>query len=223
MRLLKILNKEDCIVVGSMVLTMSTVILGALLAKPSVFGIGSLVVIMLLFAGWRITQSGRLKWLLLFGFVIGIAELLPDWLHVVHLGSLVYTDYFGFKLLASPSYMPVGWWLTVVQFGYLSIRLSDYLPQWIVVSIISVLGMSIPPWYEEFAAPAKTWYYTTTRFTISHTPVWVIFTYGGCMFCISIIALLHQRYSSYGGAVVCGMFTGAGIMFSSVLWFALLG
>ena len=223
MELLKILNKEDRIVVGSMVLTMCGVILGALLAMPSAFGISTIVVILLLFAGWRVTQSERLKWLLLFGFVTGVLELLSDWLHVVHLGSLVYTDFFGFKLLSSPSYMPIGWWLTVVQFGYLSIRLSDYLPQWIVVSVISVLGMSIPPWYEEFAAPAKAWYYTTPKFTLSHTPVWVIFTYGGCMFCVSIIALLHKRYSSNGSAVICGIFAGAGIMFSGVLWFALLG
>lgn len=223
MKLLKILNKEDCIVVGSMALTMCGVIFGALFARPSIFGVSTLIVIMLLFAGWRVTRSERLRWLLIFGLVTGVVELLSDWLHVVHLGSLVYTDYFGFKLLSSPSYMPVGWWLTVVQFGYLSMRLSDYLPQWIVVSMISVLGMSIPPWYEEFAAPAKAWYYTTTRLTLSHTPVWVIFTYGGCMFCVSTIALLYQRYSSYGSAVVCGIFAGAGIMLSGVLWFALLG
>lgn len=223
MKLFKILNKEDRIVVGSMVLTMCGVICGALLARPSVFGISTLIVIIILFVGWRITQSERLGWLLLFGFVTGLTELLSDWLHVDHLRSLVYTDYFGFKVLSSPSYMPVGWWLTVVQFGYLAMRLSDYLSQWAVVSIISVLGMSIPPWYEEFAVPAKAWHYTTTSFTLSHTPVWVIFTYGGCMFSISTIALLYKHYSSYRSAVVCGIFAGAGIMFSGVLWFALLG
>ncbi len=60
--------------------------------------------------------------------------------HVKYLGSLDYTDYFGFRLLALPSYMPVGWWSTIVQFGYLSLRLHERWSRWITVSIVSVLG-----------------------------------------------------------------------------------
>ena len=61
----------------------------------------------------------------MFGLVAGVLELWADWVHVVYFHSLVYTDYFGFHLLASPSYMPIAWWLTVVQFGYLALRLAD--------------------------------------------------------------------------------------------------
>jgi hypothetical protein len=52
-------------------------------------------------------------------------KLWANWVHVVYFHSILYTDYFGFQLLASPSYMPIAWWLTVVQFGYLALRLAD--------------------------------------------------------------------------------------------------
>jgi hypothetical protein len=55
--------------------------------------------------------------LLVFGLVAGVLELWADRVHVVYFHSVLYTDYFGLKLLASPSYMPIAWWLTVVQFG----------------------------------------------------------------------------------------------------------
>lgn len=223
MKLLSLLNTEDRIIVGSMALSLAGVGLGALLANPKALGITSLIVISILLVGWHRTQSSRLAWLLIFGLVAGVVELLADWIHVEYFGSVVYTDYFGFRLLASPSYMPIGWWLTVVQFGYISLRLHERLSRWITVSIVSVLGMSFPPWYEEFASPAKAWYYTTDSLKISHTPVWVIFTYGNCMFVIAAIALLCYRPGSWRRAVSGGILTGCGFLFSSVLWFVLLG
>ncbi len=223
MKLLRALNVEDRLVIGSMVVTMGGVVLGALLSEPRSFGITALIVITMLIAGWRVTRSSRLAWLLLFGLVAGVLELWADWVHVTYFGSLVYTDYFGFRLLASPLYMPVGWWLTVVQFGYLGLRLGERWSQWKVVGLITLLGMSLPPWYEEFAAPARAWYYATSGPMLSHTPVWIIFTYGGCMFAIATMALVFYRPREWGRAVLAGIFTGAGIMFSGVVWFSLLG
>jgi len=122
MKVLSLLNREDRIIAGSMALSLTGVGIGALLANPKAFGVTTLIVISILIAGWYRTQSSRLAWLLIFGLVAGVVELLADLIHVKYLGSLVYTDYFGFRLLASPSYMPIGWWLTIVQFGYLLIR-----------------------------------------------------------------------------------------------------
>lgn len=223
MKLLRTLNVEDRLVVGSLVLTLGGIMLGAILAEPRLYGITTLVVLGLLIVGWRVTRSPRLGWLLLFGLVAGVLELWSDWLHVEQLGTLVYTDYFGFRILASPSYMPLGWWLTCVQFGYLALRLSDRWPQWAAVGLISVLGMSLPPWYEEFAAPAKAWYYTTTRLMLSHTPVWIIVTYGGCMFGIATATLLCYQAGRRGRAIAAGFFAGAGFMLSAVFGYTLLG
>jgi len=222
MKLLRALNSEDRLVIGSMILTMGGIILGAILGQPRLYGVTTLVVIGFLVIGWVVTRSARLAWLLLFGLVAGILELWADWLHVEHLGTLVYTDYFGFRILASPSYMPIGWWLTCVQFGYLALRLSERWSQSVTVGAVTLLGMSLPPWYEEFAAPAKAWYYTPTPLMLSHTPLWIIFTYGGCMFGIATASLLCYRAGAWGRALVGGFFAGAAFMLSGVFWYTLL-
>lgn len=222
MKWLRYFNSEDRLILSSLILGFAGVTLGALLEAPHIFGMTALTVMCLILIGWGVIRSPRLSWLLLFGLVAGVLELWADWVHVVYLESLVYTDYFGFQLLASPSYMPLGWWLTVVQFGYLALRLNECWPLWLSVSAVTLLGMFLPPWYEEFAAPARAWYYTTSGPMLSHTPVWIIFTYGGCMFAIATMALSYYRPQGWGTAVVAGIFTGAGIMFSGVFWFALL-
>ncbi len=220
---MKSLNAADRLIIISLALTLGGIIVGALLAEPRLYGLTALFVIGMLIVGRFLTHNQRLAWLLLFGLVAGVLELWSDWLHVEHLGSLVYTDYFGAKLLSSPSYMPVGWWLTCVQFGYLALRLRDRWSPWAVVGVITVLGMSLPPWYEEFAAPARAWYYTPSQLMLSHTPVWVIATYGGCMFSIAVMALLWYRPRAWGRAVVGGIFTSAGFMLSGVFWLTVLG
>jgi len=227
MKLLSTITTEDRWIIGSIVLTLSGTILGALLAEPRAFGITALTVIGLLLIVWPLIRSPRLSWLLAFGLVAGVLELWADWVHVVYFHSLVYTDYFGFQLLASPSYMPIAWWLTVVQFGYLGLRLAERWPAWAAVGVLTALGMTLPPWYEELAAPARAWYYPSRGVMLSHTPLWIVFTYGGCMFAIASSAVLLYRPRAWGRAagraVIAGLFTGAGIMFSGVIWFALLG
>ena len=216
------LNSEDRVILGSLVLSFGGILFAAELASPRLIGITAFAVVGVLIAGWYVTRGSRLAWLLLFGVVAGVLELWADWIHVTYFGSLVYTDYFGFQLLASPSYMPIGWWITVVQFAYLALRLSDFWPKSAAVALVTVLGMSLAPWYEEFAASAGAWHYTTTGPTLSQTPVWIILTYGGCMFAIATMAVTYYRPRFWAGAVLGGIFTGAGIMFSAVLSFELL-
>jgi hypothetical protein len=40
------------------------------------------------------------------------------------------------RLLALPSSMPIGWWLTSVQFGYLALRLSDRWLWWAAIGLV---------------------------------------------------------------------------------------
>lgn len=217
------LNLEDRFVVGSMVLALAGVSLGAMLEEPHAFGITTLIVLIVLLIGTGITRSPRLAWLLLFGLVAGVLELWADWVHVTYFGSLVYTDYFGFQILASPSYMPLGWWLTVVQFGYLALRLHEHWSMTPVLVVLTLIGMSLPPWYEEFAAPARAWYYPAKGLMLSHTPVWIILTYGGCIFAIAVLSLKFYQPRAWGQAVLGGLFAAAAIMFFGVFWFACLG
>jgi hypothetical protein len=72
---LSTITTEDRWVIGSIALTLSGIILGALLAEPRAFGITALIVIGLLFIAWSVTHSPRLSWLLVFGLVAGVLEL----------------------------------------------------------------------------------------------------------------------------------------------------
>lgn len=222
-KLLQALNIEDRVVVGSMILTLAGVSLGALWTEPRAFGVTAVVVLSLLLISAWVIHSPRLSWLLVFGLVAGVLELWADWVHVAYFGSLVYTDYFGFRLLASPVYMPLGWWLTVVQFGYLALRLGERWPLSRVLAVLTVLGMTLPPWYEEFAAPAQAWYYPPKGLMLSHTPVWIILTYGGCIFSIAALALGSYQPRAWGRAAVSGLLAGAAFMFFGVFWYAWLG
>lgn len=217
------LGPEDRLVAGSLVLTLVGVGLGAALGEPAAFGITALVVLAVLLAGWGAIRTPRLGWLLVFGLVVGILELWADWLHVVHLESLVYTHDFGFRILASPSYMPAGWWLTAVQFGYLALRLADFWPRWKAVAAVSAAGMLVPPLYEEAAAPARAWHYVTEGPMLSNTPLWIVGTYGGCMFFIAAAGTEFYQEGRPGRAVVGGAFAAAGIMLSGAFFFWLAG
>src|SRR5260370_23385883 len=128
MRRVRQLTAEASCVLGSLALTLAGITLGELLAAPAAFGVTALLVFVLLLAGQYVSGCPRLAWLLAFGLVAGVVELWADWIHVTQLHTLVYTDYFGFRLLASPAYMPVAWCIMVAQFGYLALRLSERLP-----------------------------------------------------------------------------------------------
>lgn len=214
---------EDRLVLGSLAVTLGGVILGALLATPAAFGVTALLVVALLLAGQRIVGSPRLAWLLVCGLVAGVVELWADWVHVTQIHSLVYTDFFGFRLLASPSYMPIAWCVTVAQFGYLALRLAERLPAWVTVTLLSLLGLSVPPWYEQLAAPAHAWHYVSRGPMLSNTPLWIIATYGVCMFAIASGALVFYRKRAWGRALLGGFFIGTALLFASVFWFSLLG
>lgn len=85
------------------------------------------------------------------------------------------------------------------------------------MGLVTVLGMFLPPWYEEFAAPARAWYYTTSGLMLSHTPVWIILTYGGCTFALATMAMEFYRPRDWRRVVLAGIFTGTGIMFSGLI------
>lgn len=219
----KAVTREDIFVVASLVATLTGIILGAVFAAPQAFGVTALLVLALLIAAQRITRSPMLAWLLLAGIVAGILELWADWIHVEYTRALVYTNFFGFRLLASPSYMPIGWCVTVAQFGYVALRLHRFWPTWLVVAVMSVLGLVLPPWYEELAAPAHAWYYRSPGPMLSHTPLWILGTYAGCLFFIATATLALYTKRDWRRALLAGVFIGAGLLLSGVVWFSVLG
>jgi hypothetical protein len=219
----RILSAADYVILLSMVLTLGGLVLAAVLGTATLFGITALLVLALLLGGALVTREPRLLWLLPFGLVAGILELWADWVHVTYIHSLAYSTYFGVRLLASPSYMPLGWWVTVVQFGYLALRLADRWPPARVTILLTALGIVLPPWYEELAARAHAWRYTAHGAMLGHTPLWVVATYACCVFVIATVALLLYRPGEEGRALLAGIYTGAGITLASILCFSLVG
>jgi Domain of unknown function (DUF6989) len=213
------MHKEDRWIIASLILSFIGVVLAALLKDPRPIGISVFVIVPLLILAWHQTRSPRL---LIFGVIAGFGELWADWIHAEYFHSLVYQNYFGFKLLASPLYMPFGWWLSVVQFGYFALRLAERWRSSTAIMIITVMGMALPPWYEQFAAPARAWYYTPHGMMLSHTPLWIIFTYGGCMFSIASAALLFYQAQSWTRAIIGGFFVSASFMFWGAFWFSII-
>src|SRR5262245_25893505 len=216
------MNTEDRWIIGSLVLSFIGVVSAALLRDPRPIGFSVFIIITLLIVASTHTRHPCWAWLLVFGAVAGFGDLWADWIHSEYFHSLVYLDYFGFKLLASPLYMPFGWWLTVVQFGYFAFRLAERWRSSSAILIITLLGMLLPPWYEQFAARARGWYYTRHGMMLSHTPLWIVFTYGGCMFSIASAALLLYQPQSWSRAIIAGIFASASFMFWGAFWFALI-
>jgi hypothetical protein len=108
------LTHEDRLVGLSLILTLAGILLGAVFRNPNFIGITAILAIVVLLLGWLRSRSTRLAWLFIFGLTASVLMLWSDWVHVTQIRLLIYTNYFGFQLLASPSYMPIGWWLTVV-------------------------------------------------------------------------------------------------------------
>jgi hypothetical protein len=216
------LNSEDRWIIGSLLLSFTGVVSGALLEDPRPIGISVFTVFALLLFVWYRTRSPYLGWLLIFGALAGFGELWADWIHVEYFHSFAYLNYFGFKLLASPLYMPFGWWVTVVQFGYFALRLAERWRNSTAILIITLLGILLPPWYEQFAAPARAWYYTPHGMMLSHCPLWIIFTYSGCMFSVASATLLLYQAQSWARAIIAGFFVSASFMFWGTFWFAII-
>lgn len=214
---------EDRWILASLLAALAGTGAGAVLRRPDAFGITALAVLALLVLAWRVTGSRRLGWLLVFGLVVGGLELVADWIHVARLGSLTYTDHFGFRVLASPSYMPAGWWLTSVQFGYIALRLEERWNRRIALCAVAVLGMCLPPWYEEFAAAAKAWHYAPGGPRLSETPLWVIVAYGGSILGIGAAASARYRPESRRRAVEAGVLAAGGILVAGVVAYLVLG
>jgi hypothetical protein len=85
MNQLRKLTVKDRLIAVSMLITIGGIMLSALLAEPRAFGLDALFVIGLLIAGWLVTRSPRLTWLLIFGLVVSLAELWAEWVQVDHL------------------------------------------------------------------------------------------------------------------------------------------
>ncbi len=132
----------------------------------------------------------RRDWLLgrlmLFGLVVGLAELPADAWLVDYTRTLDYSIGGGPMLWRSPVWMPPAWEVVAVQFGYLGLRLRERFGA-VGLLAIGLLGAINIPYYEEMARRINWWSYRGCRM-ISGTPYYIIVGEFGIAVALALLA-----------------------------------
>jgi hypothetical protein len=155
-----------------------------------------------------VRRDGLLARFLLFGVVVGLMELAADAWLVNYARTLDYSIGGGPMIWRSPLWMPLGWEVVAVQFGYIGLRLWERFGN-AGLLMIGLLGAINIPFYEEMARRIHWWQYSGCRM-ISFTPWYIIL---GEFFIAVALALLARmlRRGSWRDAILAGVTGGVSI------------
>ncbi len=174
--------------------------------------------LLLRFAAMR--RDAFLGRLLLFGVIVGFAELPADAWLVDHTRTLDYSIGGGPMLWRSPLWMPFAWEIVAVQFGYLGLRLWERFGGF-GLFLIGLLGAINIPFYEEMARRINWWRYSNCRL-VSGTPYYIIV--GEFGIAIGLAALAAKlRTKTWKRAIPLGLAGGAAIFVCYALAFSITG
>src|SRR5438876_5144786 len=148
---------------------------------------------------------------LLFGLLVGFAELPADAWLVDYTRTLDYSIGGGPMIWRSPLWMPLAWEVVAVQFGYVGLRLWERFGKTGLV-MIGLLGAVNIPFYEEMARRIHWWKYSpeSVRGMISYTPWYIIVGEFGIALVFALLARTLRR-DSWRFAAVAGVAGGASI------------
>src|SRR5213595_2076172 len=170
-----------------------------------------------LLVGFRIVRrDALLARFLLFGLVVGLAELLADAWLVDYTRTLDYSIGGGPMIWRSPVWMPLAWEVVAVQFGYIGLRLWGRFGKAGLV-MIGLLGAINIPFYEEMARRIHWWQYGSCRM-ISFTPWYIILGEFGIAIALALLAGTLRR-GSWRQAVMAGIGGGLSIFLCYALAF----
>jgi len=155
-----------------------------------------------------VRRDALLARFLLFGVVVGFAELSADAWLVDYTRTLDYSIGGGPMIWRSPLWMPLAWEVVVVQFGYIGLRLYERFGK-IGLVIIGLLGAINIPFYEEMARRIHWWQYSGCRM-ISFTPWYIILGEFGIAVAVASLARTLRRGSLHI-AMLAGVAGGASI------------
>jgi hypothetical protein len=153
---------------------------------------------------------------LLFGVVVGFAELPADAWLVDHTGTLDYSIGGGPMIWRSPLWMPLAWEVVAVQFGYIVLRLWERFDK-IGLLVIGLLGAINIPFYEEMARRIRWWQNSGCRM-ISFTPWYIVLGESGIAIILALLAR-KLRGGSWRQAVLAGIGGGVSIFVCYALAF----
>ena len=170
-----------------------------------------------LLVGFALVRRDMLLWrFLLFGVMVGFAELPADAWLVDHTRTLDYSVGGGPMIWRSPLWMPLAWEVVAVQFGYIGLRLWERFGN-VGLLMIGLLGAINIPFYEEMARRIHWWQYSGCRM-ISFTPWYIIVGEFGIAITLALLAR-NLRRRSWRGAVVAGIAGGLSIFICYALAF----
>ena len=155
-----------------------------------------------------VRRDALLARFLLFGVVVGFAELPADAWLVDYTRTLDYSIGGGPMIWRSPVWMPLAWEVVAVQFGYIGLRLWERFGQ-LGLLMIGLLGAINIPFYEEMARRIHWWQYTGCRM-ISFTPLYIILGEFGIALAFALLARTLRR-GSWLMAVIAGVAGGLSI------------
>jgi hypothetical protein len=155
---------------------------------------------------------------LVFGLVVGLAELPADAWLVDYTRTLDYSIGGGPMIWRSPLWMPLAWEVVAVQFGYIGLRLWERFGK-LGLLIIAILGAINIPFYEEMARRIHWWQYTGCRM-ISFTPWYIILGEFGIALAFALLARTVRR-GSWRTAIIVGFFGALSIFGCYVVAFLL--
>jgi len=157
--------------------------------------------------------------LMMFGLVVGFAELPADaWLGE-WTGTLDYSVGGGPMIWRSPIWMPLAWQIVAVQFGCLGLWLCSRFGATAGLIGIGVLGAINIPYYEEMAKRIHWWQYSGCRM-ISNTPYYIIV--GELLIAVAFTLLARRlRRNSYTPVFPAGIAGGAAIFVAYALAFGI--
>lgn len=128
---------------------------------------------------------------MLFGLMVGLAELPADAWLVAGTKTLDYSVGGGPMIWRSPLMMPLAWEMVAVQFGYIGLRLWE----WRRVSgllLTGLLGILNIPFYEEVARTIHWWTYDHSRMLL-HTPYYIIIGEFLIAICLALCARVLRQ------------------------------
>lgn len=155
-----------------------------------------------------VRRDALLARFLLFGLVVGFAELPADAWLVDYTQTLDYSIGGGPMIWRSPVWMPLAWEVVAVQFGYIGLRLWERFGQ-LGLLMIGLLGAINIPFYEEMARRIHWWQYAGCRM-ISFTPLYIILGEFGIALAFALLARTLRR-GSWLMAVAAGVAGGLSI------------
>jgi len=151
---------------------------------------------------------------LVFGLVIGFAELPADAWLAQYTRTLDYSVGGGPMIWRSPIWMPLAWEIVAVQLGYIGLRFQEHFGQFGVL-LTGILGAVNIPYYEQMARSIHWWRYSGCRM-ISGTPYYIIIAEFLIAMAFAVLAKKFRR-GDIVTAILMGLAGGAAIFISCVI------